>query len=370
MRKIIIILVVCTGLLSAGCRTSSANTSAAAAAGATSTTISSFTSTTSLGTTIPVVSPPLTAPLSINENSDGQTVNVNLVKFTGTIPSSDTTVLVDNNPVTVDAAGNYYVYLDLQKGRNIIEIKAITGLAISTQDINVFFTPPLTIRVWLTQTSFNPGTVFKTPSPIAGVVSDPAAIVEINGTDVKVNSDGTFTSQMQQQIGRNQIEAIAQSGNDKDEEDLYWNLADNGQMMFVSGFLTSPVLLPAVTLNAGESAGFDFTLQFDKTIPADAISQITITRIQALNDTSGIAMLPGLTVTIDPSNYTIYPRIIYNSHVTVTASTTLAPGDYYFYLDSPFGQGAIFQQTGYNTSYILNQGNNSSEGAEFEVIVN
>ena len=346
VRKIIVTLVFSILLLLAGCKASAATTSPAAAASTTSTTISSFTSTTSVGTNIPVVSPPLGAPVFINENSDGQTVNVNLVKFTGTIPSSDATVLVDNNPVIVDTTGNYYIYLDLQKGRNIIEIKTITGLAISTQDINVFFTPPLTIRAWLTQTSFDPGTVFKTPSPIAGVVSDPTAIVEINGTDVKVNSDGTFTSQMQQQKGRNQIEAIAQSGNDKDEEDLHWNLADNGQMVFVSGFLTSPVLLPAVTINAGESAGFDFTLQFDKTIPAGAMSQITATCIQALNDTRGIAMLPGLTVTIDPSNYTTYPRIIYNSHVTVTASTTLAPGDYYFYLDSPLGQGAFSNRPG------------------------
>lgn len=221
----------------------------------------------------------------------------------------------------------------------------------------------------MTQTSFDPGTVFKTPSQIAGVVSDPAAIVEVNSTAVKINSDGTFTSQIQQRLGSNQIEAVARSINDMDQEDLYWQLADNGHIMFASGFVTSPVPLPTVTLTGGESAGFDFTLQFDKTITDGAMSQITITRIQSLNDTRGISMIPGLNVTIDPSNYTIYPRIIYNSHLTVTASATFAPGDYYFYLNSPLGQGAFFQQSGYRTSYILNQGNNSSEGAEFEVIV-
>lgn len=369
MRKIIATIVFSIVLLLAGCKTSATTTSPAAAASTASTTISSFISTTSVGTKIPVVSPPLAAPVSINENSDGQTVNVNLVKFTGVIPSSDTTVLVDNNPVTVDATGNYYVYLDLQKGQNTVEIKTITGLAISTQDINIFFAPPLTIEVWLTQTSFDPGTVFKTPSPISGVVSDPDAIVEVNGTEVKVNSDGTFTSQVQQQLGSNQIEAIAKSGNEMDEEDLYWHLADNGQLGTVSGFVTSPTLLPTVTINAGESADFDFTAQFDKTIPVGAMSQITITRIQALNDTRGIAMLPGLNVTVDPSNFTTYPRIIYTSQITVTAAATLSTGDYYFYLNSPLGQGALFQQSGYNTSYRLNQGPNSSEGAEFEVII-
>jgi Glucodextranase, domain B len=370
MRKIVITLVFSIVLLSAGCKTSASGTSPAVVTGTTSTTISSFTSTTSVGTSIFTGSPPLNAPVPIDATSDGQTVNVNLVKYTGTIPNSTSRVLVNDNPVSVDAAGNYSVYLDLQKGRNIIEIKTITGLAISNQDINVFFTPPLTVRVSLTQTSFDPDTVFKTPSPITGVVSDPEAVVEVNGAVVKVNSDGSFTSQIQQQLGSNQIEATARSNNDMDQEDLYWHLADNGQMMIVSGFVTTPVLLPTVTLNAGESAGFNFTLQFDKTIPAGAVSQITITRIDALNDLRSDAMLPGLNVTIDPLSYTIYPRIIYNSHLTVTASTTLAPGDYYFYLNSPLGQGALFQQTAYNTSYILNQGPNSSQGAEFEVIVN
>jgi hypothetical protein len=187
---------------------------------------------------------------------------------------------------------------------------------------------------------------------------------------VKVNSDGSFTYRILQVAGNNSLRAAAQSGNEVDEEDLHWNLAANGQIMIVSGFFTFPVPLPTVILKTGESAGFDFTLQFDKTIPAGAMSQIAITRIEALNDTSGIAMLPGLSVTVDPSNYTTYPGIIYNAHVTVTASTTLALGDYYFYLDSPLGQGALFEQTGYNTSYILNQGNNSSQGAEFEVTVN
>jgi Glucodextranase, domain B len=370
MRKIVITLVFSIVLLSAGCKTSAAGNSPTTVTGATSTTISSFTSTTSVGTNIPMVSPPLNAPVSIDANSDEQTVNVNLVKFTGTIPASASRVLVDNNPVTIDTSGNYYIYLYLQKGRNIIEIKTITGLAINTQDINVFFTPPLTVRVSLTQTSFDPDIVFKTPSPITGMVSDPEAVVEVNGAEVKVNSDGSFTSQIQQQLGSNQIEAIAQSGNDLDEEDLYWHLADNGQMMIVSGFVTTPAPLPTVTLNAGESAGFDFTLQFDKTIPAGAMSQITITRIESLNDLRSNAMLPGLTVTVDPSNYTTYPRIIYTSQITVTTSATLAPGDYYFYVDSPLGQGALFQQSGYSTSYRLNQGPNSSEGAEFEVIVN
>jgi hypothetical protein len=106
MRKIVIIFVLSAGLLFAGCKTSISGTSPTVVTGTTSTTISSVISTTIVATSIFTGSPPLNAPVSVDANSDGQTVNVNLVKFTGIIPSSASRVLVDNNPITVDTAGN------------------------------------------------------------------------------------------------------------------------------------------------------------------------------------------------------------------------------------------------------------------------
>jgi hypothetical protein len=329
----------------------------------------SSTTMTSVNTAVPTVGPSVNAPVSINENSDEQTVTVNLVKFTGSIPSPDATVLVNNNVAPVDNSGNYYIYLDLQKGQNVIEVKTINGTEINIKDINIFFAPPLTIR--LENLALDPTTDLKMPTPISGIVSNPAAQVEINGLKVNVNSDGTFTTQIQSVVGENHADVTAQLGKEADEEEWYWKLADNGQMIFVSGFLTSPVMLPTVTLNAGESTDFNFYLQFNKTVPDASMNLISITRIAGPNGQNNtLPMLPELQVMVEPSTYTTYPRIIYDSQITILTSTALPPGDYYFYVDSPLGQGALFQQSGYETSYILKQGSNSSEGAEFEVIIN
>ncbi len=87
------------------------------------------------------------APLSIDKTYDGQTERVNLVKFTGIIPSSGATILINNNAVNVDNDGNYYIYLDLKKGQNTIEVKTVTGSETKTENINIYFAPPLAVRL-------------------------------------------------------------------------------------------------------------------------------------------------------------------------------------------------------------------------------
>jgi hypothetical protein len=329
------------------------------------------TTTTSVDTSTSTISPPQSAPVSIDENSDGQTIRVNLIKFTGTLPSQDATILVNNNAVTVDSSGNYYIYLNLQKGQNTIEVKTSTAAQTVTKNITIFFNPPLIIRVSFNQTSFDPSTVFKIPLQIKGIVSNPAAEVTVNGSNVKVNCDGAFTSQLPEVAGWNSISARAVLGNEIDEDDWSWGMDNNGITETIPSFVTFPYILPAVTVNAGESVSFNLGLRFDKWIPDASSNSISITRINEMdNGSTNLPNLPGLKVSVDPSRYTTYPNITYNSQVTIALSPSLPPGNYYFNISSSLGIGALFAPGGFALNHNLSQGMpGPPRGDDFEVIV-
>jgi hypothetical protein len=278
-------------------------------------------------------SPSYSAPADISLLSDGQTVRVNLVKFSGRVPSANTSVLVNNNAVTIDNHGNYYVYLDLNKGQNNIEIKTINSTETKTEIIHIDFVPPLTIH--LDMPGWGVSTDLDNPLSVTGVVSNPAAEVKVNGKKVDVNVDGTFVVQTHSENGNNRIEAIARFGNETDESALNWYTADNGQLLVGLGPTTPPYNLPSVALKAGESTNFDFYLMFDKGIQISPANSILITRIVKMGDANGILpMLPDLKIRIAPSAYSVFPGIKYYSQVTIDTSPDLEPGDYYFRISS------------------------------------
>ena len=326
--------------------------------------------TTSVDTGTSEISPPQSTPVSIDENSDEQTVRVNLVKFTGTLPSPDAAVLVNDKSVAVDNNGNYYNYLNLQKGQNTIEVKTTVAGQTVTKDITIFFNPPLTIRVSFNQISSDPSAVFKIPLQIKGIVSNPAAKVTVNGSNVNVNSDGAFTFQLLEIAGWNSISARAVLGDEIDEDDWSWDMDNNGITETIPSFMTSPYILPAVTVNAGSSASFNLGLRFDKWIPDASSNSISITRINEMdNGSANLAMLPGLKISVDPSSYTTYPNITYNSQVTIAVSPSLAPGNYYFNISSSLGIGALFAPGGFALNHNLGQVVGPARGDDFEVIV-
>jgi hypothetical protein len=298
-------------------------------------------------------------------------VHANLVKYSGIMPSPDAAILVNGNAITVEQNGNYYVYLDLQEGQNSIEIKTTTGADTKTEYIQITFTPPLSIQVALDLSKFHPITDFNIPSEIiVGIVSDPAAEVTVNDTQVTFKPNGTFTAKIAMQLGTNNVHAVAKLGSDEDKEFLSWVIADNGQLMVIPGTTSLPNTLPAVTIKAGESAGFNFSLQFNKAIPDSSLNTIVITRIAkpgVVNNT--LPELTGLKVKVMPSTYHIYSRIKYTSTVAIETAENLPPGDYYFHIGPSLGAGAVFN-TGNDVSRVtLNVASNPPNGADFVMSV-
>ncbi len=208
------------------------------------------------------------------------------------------------------------------------------------------------------------------PTPVAGTVSDPAAEVKVNGVKVNVKTDGTFVAQILSVKGINNVEAVATLGNDNDRAFLEWYMGNNGQLGYIPGIFYTQSVLPAVTVKAGESASFDFSMVFSQHISASTVNSIKIVRTAELrNQSLNLPMLPGLKVSVEPSMYSTYPRIQYYSQVTIDTSPDLTSGDYYFSISPSLEQNVYFN--GYNYLSVTSTINTTSPpaGAIFKVSV-
>lgn len=296
------------------------------------------------------------APITITRQSDGQVLHVNLVKFVGSC-SPDTSILINNVPAIVDQDGNYFLFLDLAKGRNVIQIKATQGTNISTDSLAITFEPP--VAVVFTSGYDNNTNYRKAPFPVTGLVNNPAAEVSIyqalnNMTRATVTPDGTFSAQMYLKDIPPEgsgfiLTAIAKLGDEMDN--YWWAIGFNKDGKFVPGggpYRGSTAdILPKDTLKivAGNSGVFDYVMnvqvmnaQYDN-FPSGNCKLIMV-RLADTNatrsgdngniNTSGQPARPGLTGEIMPSEFTIYPNIHYHINIQVTTSPTLTPGTYYF----------------------------------------
>jgi hypothetical protein len=249
---------------------------------------------------------------------------------------------VDNAPVTENADGSYYTYLDLNEGENTIEIKTIQGEEISRDFIHVFFTPPLAVYLDWPEVNIDDVDYSKTPLNITGKVSKPAASVTVNEVPVKVAQDGTFSTKVQLILGGyGSPQAIARLGNEADSDSVGIFLADGkvgvipGQLVLKASRFELPhdLIANLIKIRPGETSHIDVTLTIRKDIIGrDSYLRFSICRV-ARNDVSPAQELPpvpGLQLDINPMTFTVYPNIIYHSTIDIRASKELAAGEYYF----------------------------------------
>ncbi len=272
----------------------------------------------------------LQAPITIDKDSDGKEVNVNLVKFVGSVPYQNTSVTVNDISVTMNNNGNYYTYLDLKPGKNTIVIKTNTGQTTSSSQINVKFSPPLAVLLdWPMGNDDIDYT--KNPITINGVVSDPAANVEINQKPVKVNSDGMFSIQTLLKIGYNPFIAAASLGLNKDTSGVNPKVLDNGRLS------SPPPGLGSIYTQAFFGNGYPINVKIGETITADVDIQCnkdildtlpnTIFKAEAVPQAPNL-MGTALNVNFIPPTYKLYSKIEYHSLMGIKAEPNVKPGDY------------------------------------------
>lgn len=281
------------------------------------------------------------APIDVSALSDGQTVRVNLVRFTGKIPSPSTIVLVNGSSVTTDN-GNYYIYLDLLRGQNVIEVKTITDTETKADNIHVFFEPPLAVHLYLPNFDSKENYLENPLILVNGDVSNPSAKVEVNGIAQEVHQDGTFTAEVISVKGGNTVMAVATVGEETDIYTLAWLISNNGQHGVVPGYSKGYPSSPynndyltylitknqTVNIKSGEATNLDFGISIGKAHPTSITASVEIRRTD--NQT---AMLPSLKINVEPSSYTVYPKIQYYSRVVIKAEPSLMPRYYYYVIN-------------------------------------
>lgn len=271
------------------------------------------------------------APETITKQFDGQEVHANLIKYVGSLPTSDSQVTVNNNSVMVNPDGSYYVFFDLVPGKNNIEIKTSRGTNINVENIMITFTPPLIIS--LGEILFNRNIDYsKTPLPVTGQVNNAKAKVTINGENVSVGVDDTFSIQILLKDG---IQATATLDNESDEAEIRV-LHSNGMFSYSPGQLLIPsqIIIPNSTINlkANQAARLDSIFKVTKYfVPKAENCKLSMVRVSQTSY-NPLPMISGLITDINPSNFTIYPNTNYHSTISFKASPDVPAGKYYFFV--------------------------------------
>ena len=304
------------------------------------------------------------APATISTQSDGDVLHVNLVKFVGKVSSLDSRVFVNNTPATVTSDGSYYAFLDLAKGKNVIQVNTVNGTRLTNQSLSVTFVPPVAVRI--DYPKYDKDVDYsKTPLTITGAVDDPTADVTIvEGTDyflsiARVASDGSFSSAvLLREIPNAQgfgITAKARLGNEIAQDTFYitynkGRIGPSPSPWNGSSFDISPK--DQIIVKAGLTSTVDYTMNIRNDYFTPSVRKIAVVQLKdgTYSDNQdkngnfiGRPMTPGLSAEVEPSDFTTYCNIRYDCTIKITADTNLPPGAYYFGIQNePGGAGGLF----------------------------
>jgi hypothetical protein len=277
----------------------------------------------------PAATPPGELALEITSPRNGIEQNVNLLPVTGTVSEPSAAVVVNGLEAMVAEDGSFQGYAVLNKGENNIKVIAIKDTIKTAKNIPVTFTPALVVLLehpsldWTTDYTREPMTV-------TGKVNKPEASVTVNGQEVAVAPDGSFTAQVKLQEGSSSIKAIATLGDERDEIYLSFMVEDGhpNPVPGYSHFFDAQLRCPdEVTLKAGETEWLDVTLDMKKDGPGRFYGKIT--RGDEVESRAEFVLPEGLDVYLEPPEFMAYPNTVYNFNLVIETTPGLAPGTYY-----------------------------------------
>lgn len=281
-------------------------------------------------------SPPATTPddgmtLKVDSPQNNTEYRVNVIPVTGTISDPLATLVVNGMEAAVDEDGSFQGYTVLNEGENNIKIMAIKDLVKTTKNIIVTFTPALI--VYLYDQPEQDVDYTKEPMTFIGKVNKPEASVTVDGQDVSVAPDGSFTAQVLLKEGSNQIKAVATIGDERDEAYIIYRV-ENGILLTVPGyshfFDASSKFEQAITLEAGEIKRLNLELESRK----DGPGRFYVRRLVHVEGEYGLMPLPwpkGLNVYLEPSEFIAYPNTTYSVDLVFKTTPELITGTYYFH---------------------------------------
>lgn len=146
--------------------------------------------------------------LQISSPEDGAELTESPVTLSGTVSDPSAMVTVNDEEIEVAEDGTFSSSIELAHGENAITVTAtLEGYEPVTKTITV----ARVLAVGITSPE-DEAELTESPITISGIVSDPEATVTVNGVEVEVAEDGSFSAQVELTEGENVIEAIAVLG--------------------------------------------------------------------------------------------------------------------------------------------------------------
>ena len=273
------------------------------------------------------------SPLSIEINTpeDGAALNTNLVKVKGIISNPKATVLINGQEAQIKDDGSFYTYLELEEGENIIKAVARLGSKSTEASVDVIFTPSLFVILSLPDNINDPFT--GVPITVEGYVFPHEAAVTVKGNPVSVDEAGFFNTQINLHQGNNIIQAVA-TLDDQMDTDQWTILVENGIIGFPPGQgmgrYTEIDFIHSVQIGVDQLGVLNINAEIRKDIWKPGYISFYIFRVEAVYKENEIALPEGMTISIEPAEFKIYPNTVYSITLTIRTSSKTPPGEYYF----------------------------------------
>jgi hypothetical protein len=299
----------------------------------TTTTTATVTETTTLISTITITSSAEPLSLKIYSPEDGTKSGINIQKITGIVSNPTAVVQINDTDEIISADGSFYAYIELAEGENTITAEATLGAETFSDTVNVNFMP---LAVYLDIDSEFGVNYLTTPLTVTGFVSNAEAIVTVDGNPVTVSADGSFTAQVQLNENSMGVEAVAKLDGREDSYFYWLGVSDEGNLLMVPGwhsFYMSRILgLDEIQIQTNETKSFNITLVMGKDFKGTESFRWEVYPVSGEYQDDRIPVA-GLTVNIEPAEFTAYPNTTYSLPLTIAATSKVAPGEYYLKLD-------------------------------------
>ncbi len=262
---------------------------------------------------------------------------INVLKVAGVVSNYEAIVMINGNEASVNEDKTFSSFIELTPGENTIEAVATYDGHATSQSVEVSFVAPLVIN--LTQCATESGIDYtKNPVKVKGNVSDPYALVTVNGSPVQVSETGKFSAYVQLTPKAPYVEAVATLGEQQDSWGIIVGLTPEGYVQIVPGLGSGAHINESkitheetVSIRRGETKFVDITFESGKNIPFYYPHEFYY-------EISNEVSLPekGLYVTIEPQRFTAYANTTYHSILVIKATNEIEARGYRVILLCPY----------------------------------
>ena len=269
--------------------------------------------------------------LQVTSPEDGAEFSVNVQKVSGIVSDPEAAVQINGTEAKVAQDGAFYAYIELSEGENTIKAKVMRGKDTYSETIAVTFVPELAIYIDLETEGGVDHRI--TPVTVTGWVSDTKAIVTVDGKQVQVAEDGSFSTQVQLKEGSKGVEAVATLDGKEDSMSYLIGLSPEGKILRVPGwsifYMSKGHYENDVQLKAGETKSLDFTLYTKNDIRWPSQFSYEIYKVGGEYEEDKLPMPDGLEMFMEPSSFMAYHNTVYRFSIMVETVPELAPGEYF-----------------------------------------